>query len=211
LFPESEQDSISKTKYIYPEAVEDPDIAINLITKEQDRLIASLTSYLEPLRNADDDVMPVTVRNAANMQLANEIKQFIDELSHHELGQEMSHILELQSRNEAIISLLNSLHTFTTTVGETQNHTENLSGSIVESLHLILTLMEETVANDENDEMLLELTSERSQLMDDLRNRLLYDEATNVAERKSLYVSTRVFERVLWQLRQMLISKQQNA
>jgi phosphate:Na+ symporter len=71
--------------------------------------------------------------------------------------------------------------------------------------------MEETVINDENDEMLLELTSERSQLMDDLRNRLLYDEATNVAERKSLYVSTRVFERVLWQLRQMLISKQQNA
>jgi phosphate:Na+ symporter len=71
--------------------------------------------------------------------------------------------------------------------------------------------MEETVANDENDEMLLELTSERSQLMDDLRNRLLYDETTNVAERKSLYVSTRVFERVLWQLRQMLISKQQNA
>jgi hypothetical protein len=71
--------------------------------------------------------------------------------------------------------------------------------------------MEETVANDENDEMLLELTSERSQLMDDLRNRLLYDEATNVAERKSLYVSNRVFERVLWQLRQMLISKQQSA
>lgn len=211
LFPESEEDSISKTKYIYPEAVEDPDIAINLIIKEQNRLISSLSSYLDPLRSADNNAMPVKVRNAANMQLANEIKQFIDELSHHELGQEMSNILELQSRNEAIISLLNSLNTFTITVGETKSQRENLSGSIIESLHLILTLMEETVTSDENNEMLIELTSERSQLMDDIRNRLLYDETTNMAERKSLYVSTRVFERVLWQLRQMLISKKQIA
>lgn len=211
LFPESEEDSISKTKYIYPEALEDPDIAINLIIKEQDRLIASLSAYLEPLRNTEDDVMPVEIRNTANMQLANEIKQFIDALSHHELGQEMSSILELQSRNEAIISLLNSLHTFTTTVSETKNYSENLTGSIVESLHLILTLMEETVTNNDNNEMLIELTSERSQLMDDIRNRLLYDETTNMAERKSLYVSTRVFERVLWQLRQMLLSKKLTA
>jgi phosphate:Na+ symporter len=123
----------------------------------------------------------------------------------------MSSILELQSRNEAIISLLNSLHTFTTTVSETKNCSENLTGSIVESLHLILTLMEETVTNNDNNEMLIELTSERSQLMDDIRNRLLYDETTNMAERKSLYVSTRVFERVLWQLRQMLLSKKLTA
>ena len=65
------------------------------------------------------------------------------------------------------------------------------------------------MSNDENTEMLLELTSEKSQLMDDIRNRLLYDETADMAERKSLYVSTRVFERVLWQLRQMLISKKQ--
>ena len=154
--------------------------------------------------------MPVKDRNDANLQLANEIKQFIDDLSHHELGQEMSSILELQGRNESIISLLNSLHSFTSTVSETENYREGLSGSIIESLHLILTLMEETAENDENIDLLMDLTSDKSQLMDNIRNTLLSDTTTDISNRKSLFVSTRVFERVLWQLRQMLSSKLQS-
>jgi len=211
MFPESEEESIAKTKYIYPEAGEDPDIAVRLTIKEQDRIIASLSSYLEPLRNTDDLVMPVSVRNAAYMQLANEIKQFIDEISHHESGQGMTSILELQSRNEAIISLLSSLNTFVTTVAETKNHGDGLSGSIVESLHFILILMEETVLSDENMEILIEFTSDKSQLMDNIRDRLFNDVTTSMAERQSLYVSTRVYERVLWQLRQMLTSQNQSS
>ena len=153
--------------------------------------------------------MPVKDRYEANIKLANEIKQFIDDLSHHELGQEMSSILELQSRNEAIISLLNSLYSFTSTVSETENYKEGLSGSIIESLHLILSLMEETAENDENINMLIDLTSDKSQLMDNIRNTLLSDTSSNIANRKSLFVSTRVFERIIWQLRQMLGSTQQ--
>ena len=210
FFPESEIDGLSKPKFIYPEAIEDPDIAITLIKKEQDRLITTLSYYLDPIRENEGDAMPVNDRNTANLQLANEIKQFIDELSHHELGQEMSSILELQGRNESIISLLNSLHSFTSTVSETMNYKEGLSGSIIESLHLILTLMEETAENDENIDLLMDLTSDKSQLMDNIRNTLLSDTTTDISNRKSLFVSTRVFERVLWQLRQMLSSKLQS-
>ena len=210
FFPESEIDGLSKPKFIYPEAIEDPDIAITLIKKEQDRLITTLSYYLDPIRENEGDAMPVKDRNDANLQLANEIKQFIDDLSHHELGQEMSSILELQGRNESIISLLNSLHSFTSTVSETENYREGLSGSIIESLHLILTLMEETAENDENIDLLMDLTSDKSQLMDNIRNTLLSDTTTDISNRKSLFVSTRVFERVLWQLRQMLSSKLQS-
>jgi phosphate:Na+ symporter len=148
--------------------------------------------------------MPIAVRNEANMSLANEIKHFIDEISQHEIGKEMSAVLELQSHNEAIISLLGSLHSFTATVSETENFKDGLSGSIIESLHLILTLMEETSSSHENDEFLLELTSDKSQLMDTIRNTLIAESGGNIATRKSLFVSTRVYERILWQLRQML-------
>jgi phosphate:Na+ symporter len=204
LFPEKEEDSLAKPKYIYPEAIDDPDIAISLIKKEQERLMSSLSLYLEPLRNPSADCMPVIVRNEANMALINEIKYFIDEVSQHELGKEMSAVLELQSHNEAILSLLASLHSFTTTVSETENFKDGLSGSIIESLHLILTLMEETTSSDENVDFLLELTSDKSQLMDTIRNTLLAESDGNLATRKSLFVSTRVYERILWQLRQIL-------
>ena len=146
------------------------------------------------------------MRNEANLQLANEIKQFIDEISQHEVGKEMSDVLELQSHNEAIIALLNSLNSFTTTVSETENFNDGLSGSIIESLHLILTLMEETVINNDNVDFLMELTSDKSHLMDNIRNTLLSESSTDMTVRKSLFVSTRVFERILWQLRQMLNS-----
>ena len=204
LFPEKEEDSLAKPKYIYPEAIDDPDIAISLIKKEQDRLVSSLSLYLEPLRDPSPNCMPIAVRNEANMSLANEIKHFIDEISQHEIGKEMSAVLELQSHNEAIISLLGSLHSFTATVSETENFKDGLSGSIIESLHLILTLMEETSSSHENDEFLLELTSDKSQLMDTIRNTLIAESGGNIATRKSLFVSTRVYERILWQLRQML-------
>jgi len=204
LFPEKEEDSLAKPKYIYPEAIDDPDIAISLIKKEQERLVSSLSLYLDPLRNPGTSCMSVTARYEANMSLANEIKQFIDEVSHHELGKEMSAVLELQSHNEAIISLLGSLNIFTATVSETKNFKDGLSGSIIESLHLILTLMEETASSHENVDFLMELTSDKSQLMDNIRNTLLTESEGDLATRKSLFVSTRVFERILWQLRQII-------
>jgi phosphate:Na+ symporter len=69
--------------------------------------------------------------------------------------------------------------------------------------------MEETAESDENIDMLIDLTSDKSQLMDNIRNTLLSDTSSNIANRKSLFVSTRVFERIIWQLRQMLGSTQQ--
>jgi phosphate:Na+ symporter len=211
LFPEKEEDSLAKPKFIYPEAIEDPDIAISLVKKEQERIISTLSLYLDPIRTSELDFIPVKVRHEANLQLAHEIKQFIDEISQHELGKEMAGVLELQSHNEAIISLLGSLNSFISAVTETENFKDGLSGSIIESLHLILTLMEETVSNDENVDFLIELTSDKSQLMDNIRNTLLSESSTDITARKSLFVSTRVFERILWQLRQMLNVSTQNA
>jgi len=209
FFPESEHDSLSKPKFIYPEAIEDPDIAINLIKKEQDRIISTLSYYLQPLRDGEGDVMPTSLRTEANLQLANEIKLFIDELSHQELGQTMSSILELQSRNEAIISIIGTINTFTSTITETMHYKDGLSGSIIESLHLILTLMEETVESNENIDLLIELTSDKSQMMEKIRDKLLSDSTTDIANRKVLFLSTRIFERALWQIRQMLCNKPQ--
>jgi phosphate:Na+ symporter len=210
LYPEKEEESLGKPKFIYAEAIEDPDIVISLVKKEQERIISTLSKYLEPLRTDEIEHMPVSIRHEANLQLANEIKQFIDEISHHELGKEMSDVLQLQSYNESIIALLESLNNFTNTVGATKNFKEGLSGSMIESLHLVLTLMEETLSGDENTDFLMELTSDKGQLMDNIRNTLLSETSIDINIRKSLFVSTRVFERILWQIRQMLNVKTQN-
>lgn len=207
-FPESEEESLAKTRFIYPEAAEDTDIAILLAHKEQDRIIAALASYLDPLREGALKTVSLEARYRANMQLINEIKQFIDDISRYDhSGSNMSGIMELHSRNELIMSLITSLHSFTNTASENSNNKNGLCGSIIESLHLILSLVEETIASSDNNDLLVELTSEKSQLMDNIRNNLLSGDSDNLHEKKSLFVSTRIFERILWQLRQLLSSK----
>lgn len=207
-FPESEEESLAKPRFIYIEAADDPDIAVSLAHKEQNRIIESLTAYLQPLRVGGYNPVSLEARYRANMLLLHEIKQFIDDVSRHEhAGTSMSSMMELQSRNELIVSLITSLNSFTHTVSETAHRQSGLCGSIIESLHLILSLMEETTSATENDDLLLELTSERSQLMDNIRNNLLSGTSENLHEKKSLFVSTRIFERILWQIRQILTSK----
>jgi len=204
IFPESHEEALSKTKYIYPEALNDPDIAIKLAKKEQDRLILSLTAYLDPLRNNQQGGISVEILNNANMHLLSQIKEFIDEISHQELGDEISSVIRLQSRNEALSAILVSLNTFATSLSNASNFSEGLIGAMIESLHLVLSLMEETVETNDNYEFLVELTSDRSQIMDRIREDLISDSTQNKLDRKSLFVSSRVFERVLWQIRQMI-------
>lgn len=112
--------------------------------------------------------------------------------------------IELQSRHEGLVALMHSLNSFTQTIKETKNYHTGLSAATVEGLHLVLQLMEENIDANENIELLQELTSDRSQLMDSIRNKLMTDSDTQVNDRKALFISTRIFERILWQIRQIL-------
>jgi phosphate:Na+ symporter len=204
LFPESLEESLSKPKYIYPEAAQDSSIALSLIKKEQDRLISGLSNYLETVRFHQEDLISLNSRHEANIQLAQSIKQFIDEISHQDLGDQITLFIELQSRHEGLVALMHSLNSFTKTIKETKNYHTGLSAATVEGLHLVLQLMEENIDANENIELLQELTSDRSQLMDNIRNKLMTDSDTQVNDRKALFISTRIFERILWQIRQIL-------
>lgn len=211
IFPESEEESLFKLQFIYPEALDNPDIAIQLVRKEQDRLISSLTSYLNPLRGIEESFISIDTINKANIYLVNEIKLFIDEISHHESGREMTEVLNIQSRNESINSLLASLNSFSTTFNETTIAPGGLQRSMIESLHLILSLLEETIQTHDDYEFLVQLTSDKSQIMDMIRDSLISDSTQSASDKKSLYVSTRIFERIIWQIRQMIAEKTEAA
>ena len=74
---------------------------------------------------------------------------------------------------------------------------------MVEGLHLILMLLNESVLEEDSHDMLIELTSEKSQLMENIRKSLVVDNAKSVSEKQSLLIATGIFERVLWLVRQI--------
>jgi phosphate:Na+ symporter len=67
-------------------------------------------------------------------------------------------------------------------------------------------LLTENVSEGEGDKMLLELTSEKSQLMENIRKSLVSDHTKSVSEKQSLLIATGIFERVLWLVRQITLS-----
>ena len=80
----------------------------------------------------------------------------------------------------------------------------SLGANLVESLHLLLTIVAETSqTGDSGDRALLdELTSDRSEMMDGIRKQLL-GEAAAAPVREALLVATMLFERAVWLVREL--------
>jgi phosphate:Na+ symporter len=103
-----------------------------------------------------------------------------------------------------MISLVNGLYSFEQNIEATNNFQKGLASSMVESLHLILTLLNDSlITKDNDDELLVSLTSDRSDLMEKIRDSLLNDQSINLEERQMLFVSTSIFERIIWLIRRI--------
>lgn len=212
-FPEPQQHPLAKPQFIYPEAVEDPDTALILVKREQDRLLGGLADFLAPLRPASGEAEQqhgTDERYRAGELVAGEIKSFMEALALKDNPAALvAKIFALQGRNEAIISLQASLLSFVNTLISSHNVQNNLSQSMVEALHLVLTVLQDTVTSEEDADMLMMLTSDRSALMEQIRSSLLSgDGEPDIAVRQSLFVSTGIFERVLWLVRQIVVADQ---
>jgi len=112
-------------------------------------------------------------------------------------------IFKLRAKNELVGLTQKSLNDFTLTLSPIIKSNIGLTTSLVEGLHLILMLLNESVLEEDSHDMLIELTSEKSQLMENIRKSLVVDNAKSVSEKQSLLIATGIFERVLWLVRQI--------
>jgi phosphate:Na+ symporter len=127
---------------------------------------------------------------------------------HNHSDQAIERIFTLQSRNEAIISLQDSLNSFVHTLQATQNQNEGWESAMVEGLHFILLMLRDALMEDTgDDDTVLALTSDKSKLMEKIRGSLLTEKSVDLAERQSLFISTSIFERIVWLVRQIAISR----
>lgn len=213
LCPPTLDEKLFTPLYIYPEAAADADMAIILATKEQDRLLAALPEYLETIRIETEytlNKIPLDVRHSAACHLGNKIKAFTEETTlHNDSGSTMEQIFALQSLNEAIMSLQNSLASFVETLQATKNPDSGWTATMTEGLHLVLIMLSEALTNGgtPDRDLLLTITSDRGKLMDKIRDSMLSEKSGNLVERQALFVSTGIFERIIWLVRQIALSK----
>ena len=166
-----------------------------------------MPDYLNILRENNKESHTQFERHEGYMTLCKNIKNFSDEVITLNPQNEMADLLKIQSKNESIEILLITLQNFVSTVNELNIKQLTLSNSIVESLHMILTLLQESQSSSEDNEMLENLTSDKGSLMDKIRDQLLENKKLSSQEQKSLFLLTRIFERLIWQIRKHSLMK----
>lgn len=213
LAPPSVQELLGKPRYIDdPVLIEEPGSALLLADREQQRLLGFLPQFLNPLRleaRQDGPDLPTLV--GAQRQVLQACDHFLTELvdRHHNRDvQEHSNVL--RQRNELLGSLQETLADLVQQCGPLARHpqTQSLSHGMVETLHLMLETLAETAVGRHADDraLLLELTQDRSELMDEIRRKLLGTEV-NLAQdlQHAALTVTGLFERSVWLMRRYLL------
>lgn len=204
--PPDPEEGLSRPRYLYDQALEDAATALDLAEREEEELIARLPSLLPA---EGEEVRPVEAVRAlnANIQLAQEIDRFLEELLHRGADEEsLEAAMSLKGRNQLAIALCESLRELLAALSAvgTSGQGVRLPQHLVEASHaLLMSLCEVVREKDPLDRVLLrELTGDRTELMESVRRDLLRNGANlDQRHRDSLFTATSLFERLVWLVR----------
>lgn len=215
--PPSVQEDLSRPHFVHDEALDEPETALLLADKEQQRLLAALPAYLDALRQ-DGQVAPEAAaasadkRQAAESQVLQLCEQFLLELVDRQHSRAvLERSMVLRDRNRLLASLQESLAELHGAAELAQGREDaravrQLLDQLVQSLHMMLQTLADAARSAEPEDLALlrALTHDRSELMDDIRRRLLGSDL-DAGLQQAVFTATSVFERCIWLLRRYVL------
>jgi len=236
--PESEEERLSRPRYLYDQAVEDPESAIELVRREQARIFAHLPLLLDAVR--PDAVGPDAIGPAdrgalldASRTLVARCEVFLTELLDATSSRElMTTVLQLEKRNQLLGELVETVDRQLSapyrdlgpavrgSAGRDRLH--GLLEALVESQHALLATAADALDHEagqvggvpaEDVAMLLSLSGDRSETMDALRRRIAAETSLTAEQHDTLYAATALFERTVWLVRRyaLLLGREEAA
>ena len=207
--PPQPQESFAKPRYLYDQAVDDPETAITLVDREQARIFALLPLYFGLDEHLRDEVQALRVEAVlpAAQALGRSVANFLADLT--DSGAERSvleEIAERQERNSLLLSIHDALADLGTQLAQPFESPalRDLTDNLREGLGALLLTAEEAVRTLDPDEIALmrRLTADRDSVVDQLRhNAISADHGLTAADHRHLYSVTSAFELIVWMLR----------
>lgn len=211
LSPTRPEEALSRPKYLYDQALENVPTALDLVGREQARLLARLPPLLDGLReDGPAQATPRATMTAASAEVERAIAGFLQEI----LGrgcprEELERAVALESLNALIANLRETTSDLARVLeavaarGET-DPVRTLATPLVEAIHMLLAELHDTARSGDlaDARTLSELATDRSAMMDGLRRRVaragldLPQEALGL-----LFQVTSLFERAVWLVR----------
>jgi len=211
-FPPSHEEVLGKPRFLNESGLAEAETALDLVHCEQHSLLLALPGFVDPLRADGPQTTYATgLLLSTGTAVATECEHFITALAdQHRSRDVLERTIVLRERNDLITSLQETVHGFhvaASTQGQPQAVQDLLHG-LTESLHLMLTLLADAHHNPQSDDldMLRTLTEDRSDMMDEVRKRLLaMGDHLSTAEQQTVFACTTLFERAVWLVRKQVL------
>lgn len=204
-YPPPPEEDEARPRFIYEQAVQEPETALDLVALEQQRLAGYLPRLLDIARSAPRDMGSAVARQR---QVIDGLGAAIDEFLVHLGEQSLTHsayerLNQAISMQRVLDGLSETLVELARAVGDTGNsgRTRRLTESVVEGLDaVLLTVVEAMGPGAEDDRMLLRsMTGDRGALMRRLREEYLAGDAElTAAEKMAILNITNLTERASW-------------
>ena len=209
LAPRSHEEAASKPRYLYHQALSEPESALALVDREQARVFGFLPLHLGVTDHLDDG--EATPKRGGVLSAATTLDRAIDDFLNDLADTSPSRdLLEQIANRRARSGLLQSIHEALGELGaaleipfETPTM-QSLATNLSEGLAGLLMVAAEAVRSGDAEELALlrQLTADRDSLVDQLRRRVIAaDKMLSAHDQHRLYTITSLFERIVWMLR----------
>jgi phosphate:Na+ symporter len=204
IAPPEAGEALGRPAYLLQEALADPSLALDLVAREEHRLLIRLPTMLDSLRDEGDKSGPsAETLRAAGIAVGEAIRRYLAAVLAAEPGRDAVMLaMRLQRGLDGIVALHEAVEEFERVVRAAAAAPEAQAlGRMVESLHMLLEVLVEIGSTDDPAEqaMSLSLLGDREQVMEALRARLMSMSADAPARvQEAVFRSTVLFERILW-------------
>jgi phosphate:Na+ symporter len=212
ISPPTQEEELAKLHYIHEHALSDPDLALDMIEKEQSRLLSRFPDYLHAARAEDSPPGTADYRmlSKAFGSISTELTAFLSDLMKNpEMDSTTSNrLLNLLDRNNLIVSVERNLFQFVETARKAGNleSLEMMMYNFIEGMDSLQRAAVEAMqtGNNADIDLLLTITFDRGGLMEQMRKDSFSEGMTlGNQDRANLFYLISLFERGVWLLNKL--------
>lgn len=210
LWPPTPEQDLSSPIYIQHNSLNSPETALDLVALEQMRIVSVLGRYLDAARRGDPSQLKPL--HAAAQQLGRHVSEFLDALLKLPIATDLAaRAIGFQRKESTLRALEDNVFLFAETL--TGLASEDLAGLLIESLDTLLFAALAALENsgDLEIDILVNMTDDRSGMMEELRSRHGLQTAGSTNHTSALHYATTLFERNVWLLRQLALWMREDA
>jgi phosphate:Na+ symporter len=205
LLPPTHLEMLAKPAFLSDDALFEPSLALELVAREERRLLERLPAMLDRVR-ADGDANGAASETlkTASIAVVRAMSRYLDAIM--EAGParaDIEKLMRLQHRATNLGALYDSLDELVAAAMKSRQWESSgrVADQMIEAMHALLGALVDATASEDaaEQQFVLSMLGHRDELMERMRRRVLQENPDLPAEaQESLFATTMLFERIVW-------------